>query len=582
MIGSALSRDAQAMTSAPGVWSFSGINACLDLGTELRAPRRDPGLMESRVVPSPSPRPSPPRRGRNFRRLELARTLVDLGDGREDERAAPLRRNSARSSECRVEVRDPRTTRKAGDELPLRWGEGEGCVRSKPGPTSIERFAVRDPTCSQISKPPSSCLAGLGRVAILVATIFLAGCGPRAIAPPTVPTESLDPAAVEVLRRSREAVIAAPKSAEAWGRLGGAFHAGDFFGEARLCYGRAVELDPGSPRWLHLLGLLQLQDQPDEAIRNLALAAERAGVRPDAPRVRLVQALVERGRYEEADAPIRWLLAVDPGHAAARLESARIHLARHELDRASVALEPCLTNAHTMRSAMLLLAQVRQRQGDGAAAAELSRRGASMPRPFDWPDPFVREVQRLRAGRQELQDQINGLLMQQRLKEAETALSRLLTAFPEDPEGLLLLGRLRTMERKCAESEEALRRHLAVQPNSLNGLVQLALALLCQQRWADATVILRQAIALKPDFAQAHYNLGHALARAGDSAGAIRSYGDALRSSPGDFNAHLALAEELFLIGQRAEALLHLNRASELNPGNPRVKDLRDRFQTER
>jgi tetratricopeptide (TPR) repeat protein len=422
------------------------------------------------------------------------------------------------------------------------------------------------------------CRVAVFSLAILIASGVLVGCGPRTIAPPTVPKESIDPGAVEVLRRSREAVVAAPKSAEAWGSLGQAFHAVEFSREAQECYRHAAELDPASPRWLHLLGLLQLQEQPDQALRNLASAAERAGVRPDASRVRLLQALVERGQYDPAEQSIRWLLAADPMHAAARLESARIHLARQELERAADALQPCLTNLFTARPAVLLLAQVRQRQGASAVAAELSRRGVLMPRPFDWPDPFLREVQKLRVGRQELQDQINGLLLQKKLKEGEAALARFLSSFPDDAEGLLLLGRLRSMERKCGESEEVLRRHLALQPNSLNGLVQLALALLCQQRWVDGTAVLRQAVALKPDFAEAHYNLGFALSRAGDSRGAIRSYQDALRCSPGDFNAHLALAEELLSNGERSEALLHLDRAAMLNPGDPRLPELRRRF----
>ena len=36
-------------------------DACCDLRRELGVPHRNPGLMESRVVPSPSPQPSPPR-----------------------------------------------------------------------------------------------------------------------------------------------------------------------------------------------------------------------------------------------------------------------------------------------------------------------------------------------------------------------------------------------------------------------------------------------------------------------------------------------------------------------------------------
>jgi tetratricopeptide (TPR) repeat protein len=446
--------------------------------------------------------------------------------------------------------------------------------------SSVHRSALS----SMIYRPdihlPLKRVARLCVACLVLAAWLSSGCGgSMRPEPPAISLTSLDSGLADLLQRSRDAVVATPKSADAWGKLGQAFHVAEFSREAQECYRRAIALDASSPRWIHLLSLLQLQEQPDEAIRGLARAAELAGTQPDAPRVRLIQALVERGRYDEAVESIRSLLARNPSHLAARLESARVSLARNEVDRAAAALEPCLTNAYTMRPAMLLLAQVRQRQGDSVAAAELSRRAARMPRPFDWPDPFLREVQNLRIDQQSLTDQVNGLLMQQRLKEAEAALAPLLKSRPNDPEVLLMLGRLRFLERNCPEAEGVFRRLLTIQPESLNGLMQLSLAILCQQRWSDAVAPLRRIISLKPDFTQAHYNLGYALARLGDAPGAIRSYREALRSSPGDMAAHLALAEELFLSGQRDAAFSQLSRAAELNPEDPRIPKLRERLQ---
>jgi len=415
-------------------------------------------------------------------------------------------------------------------------------------------------------------------VGLLGAALALCACS-RQGQPPAVPAVALDSQLATLIATSRQAVVVAPKSSEAWGRLGQAFHAADFFAEARVCYGKASELDARQASWPHLLGLLQLQDQPDASLTNLARAADLAGGQVDAPRVRLAQALVERGRTDEAATHLQSLLAASPAHPAARLEMARVLLARNELERAAESLAPCATNAYTARPAMLLLSQIRQRQGDAQSAASLARRAAAMPRPFDWPDPWLREVQRRRADRQKLQDQANTLLMQQRMKEAEAVLAKLLKVFPDDPEGLLLLGRLRFQERRCSVAEEALRRHLALQPASLHGSFQLGLALLCQQRWDDAAAALRTAIALKPDFAQAHYNLGYALSGAGNAAGAIASYRDALRSRPGDAETHLALAEELHRAGQAADALHHLSRSAKLNPNDPRLAQLRARIE---
>ncbi len=397
--------------------------------------------------------------------------------------------------------------------------------------------------------------------------------------PPQVPLTSIDPSLASLITTSRTEVVRSPKSGAAWGKLGQALHAAEFLGEAQLCYSNAFARDKNNFRWPYLLGLLELQDQPDAALIHLQQANALSHGKSDEPRFQLARALIERGRYEEAAAHLRLLLAANPGHAKARVELARIHLARGALKQATQELQPALTNSYTMRTALLLAAQIAQRNGQAAAAAQLSRRATSLPRGFDWPDPVLRDVQILRVDRASLADQANGLLQQQRTQEAESAVAKLLNAFPNDPEGLVLLGRLRYMQKRCAEAEAAYRKHLSIQPSSLNGLIQLGLSLMCQQQWTNAAGVLERAISLKPDFAQAHNNLAVARSRAGDGAGAIRAYRDALRCTPGDINAHMGLAEELANAGQVQEAKQHVESAAALNPNDSRVQKAREQLQ---
>ncbi len=425
----------------------------------------------------------------------------------------------------------------------------------------------------------------IGRTLVIRASLFLlaslwfpCGCKPPAAPPPEISIQNLDGAMADLVARSRSNVLAAMASGPAWGRLGEVYHTLEFTAEARLCYERAAALAPESASWPHLLGLLRLHDDAEAAIELLKRAAALAGNQPDSPRVRLLQALVERGRTAEAAQVVDNLLAAAPGHPVARLELGRMQLARQDLAAASENFGACVSNRYTQRAALLLLGQVRQRQGDEAAAAELTRQGTAMERSLDWPDPFLAEVQALRVDRHQAADQINRHLIRGRLTDAAAGLSRLLAAAPDDPEGLLLLGRLRYLEKRCAEAEQALRRHLEVQPDSLNGHLQLGLALLCQKRWTDGAASFRRVLQLKPEFAAAHSNLGYALARSGDSPGAIRSYEEALRYSPGDVDAHFALAEELGIAGRRAEALERLERATTLAPADPRVAKLRERL----
>ena len=393
--------------------------------------------------------------------------------------------------------------------------------------------------------------------------------------PPSVNLAASDPAIATLISTARTAVMRSPKSAAAWGKLGQAFHATEFNAEARVCYSNASVLDPKGFRWPYLLGLLEMAEQPDAALEKLARATELAAGQSAAPRYELARALVERGQFEEAAPHLNMLIAQNPQHAAARLELARVYLSRDARREATRELAGPLTNNYTMRAALLLAGQIAQRNGQAELAAQLTQRGTALPRSFDWPDPIQREVQSLRTDRAHLADQANLLLQQQRLPEAETAINKLLQSRPDDPEGLLLLGRLRYVEKKCPEAEAVLRRHLAAQPDSLNGLIQLGLALICQKQWTNAATVLERAVALKPDFVVAHNNLGLARSQAGDTAGSIRAYRDALRCNPGDINIHIHLAEELANDGQVDAARQQIESAAALNPNDPRLRAAR-------
>ncbi|HEY0455301.1 MAG TPA: tetratricopeptide repeat protein [Verrucomicrobiae bacterium] len=423
----------------------------------------------------------------------------------------------------------------------------------------------RTPLLRRLAAPVTLITFGLGLTYLLVAHRF------RDPGPPAVSLVSIDKPLASLISSSRQAVLQRPKSAQAWGKLGQVLQAAEFPREARQCYAHAARLEPLSPRWPYLSGVLELQDQPEAALRSLRSATALAQGQTDAPRFALARALVERGQYAEAAVQLRTLLAGNANHAAAHLEMARIYAAQNQFKEATRELQMPLTNSFTERQALLLASQIAQRNQQRDVAVQLSRRALTMARAFDWPDPFLKEVQNLRVDRGKLADQANTFLQQQKLNEAEAALGQLLQAFPEDSEGLLLLGRLRYMQKNCAEAEAAYRRHLQAQPNSLNGLIQLGLALICQQSWTNAATVLEQALALKPDFAAAHHNLGVAKSHMGDAKGAIEAFRDALRCTPGDLNTMFALAEELANAGKQNEAIEYVKRAEALAPNDIRV-----------
>lgn len=417
----------------------------------------------------------------------------------------------------------------------------------------------------------------LFQIAALALVLWGMGCQQEPT-PPSIPNHQLDPTLAKTVQEARDRVVASPKSAEAWGKLGQAFDAADFSAECERAYQQASRLDPLSPRWKHLLGLRQLRESPELGLALLTEAAQLAGTETDAPRLRLAQALIERGRTSDATNQLGPLLVSNPAHAAARLEMGRASLATGDSKAALQWLGPCATNPYTARPALVLLGQAAARSGDSENAARYSRAAAGMPKPFDWPDPFLREVQSLRQDRSRLTEQANQLLQQRRINEAENTLTNLLARTPNDPEALLLLGRIRIQQRRCDEAESTLKQLLQIQPQSPNGWVQLGMSLYCQSQWLDAANAFEKATQLKPDFAQAHFNLGLARSRSGQRSGAIQSLRNALRCHPGDANTHATLADELARDGQMSEAESHLSKALTLDPNNAKARALKQRI----
>ena len=68
---------------------------------------------------------------------------------------------------------------------------------------------------------------------------------------PPLPPNLEDPEVIEALTAARDAVTKAPKSAEAWGRLGMTLLAQEFDREADECFATATRLDTVEPKWFY-------------------------------------------------------------------------------------------------------------------------------------------------------------------------------------------------------------------------------------------------------------------------------------------------------------------------------------------
>jgi predicted O-linked N-acetylglucosamine transferase (SPINDLY family) len=140
-----------------------------------------------------------------------------------------------------------------------------------------------------------------------------------------------------------------------------------------------------------------------------------------------------------------------------------------------------------------------------------------------------------------------------RLSEAEAAYRQILSASPDHPETLQMLGVLLAQSGRGAEGEPLIRRAIALRPHEANFHSNLGFALVNQGRKEEAAVSFAAAAALRPDSIEAQTNLGNALKELGRLDEANIAYRQALRIQP---NSPMVL-------NNLAVMMLHQNRAQE-------------------
>lgn len=141
----------------------------------------------------------------------------------------------------------------------------------------------------------------------------------------------------------------------------------------------------------------------------------------------------------------------------------------------------------------------------------------------------------------------------EQLQDAEVLLNAVLTASPNDPDALNLLGVVRAKQARSAEAERLFRRALARSPSHVGAHINLAELLLTTNRSADAMQILLRAHKLAPDRPEINLNLATLYADKTNYQKAI----DHLRLVPRD-----AVTDDYFLVMLRS--LTGLKRLDEV------------------
>jgi tetratricopeptide (TPR) repeat protein len=401
------------------------------------------------------------------------------------------------------------------------------------------------------------------------------------VEPPSPDLDGVDPAVAAVIEKERQGVLHAPRSADAWGRLGEVLTTFNYRGEAVFALAQAERLDPRDPRWPYLQGWLLLRDDGEAAIPHLRRAAELCD--DEAPQLRLCEVLLAQGHLDEAERGFKSLLRSDPLNGVVHLGLGRLSVRRQHWQDALPNLQRAAADRRTARAAMIVLAEVYQRMGEEEAATKCRQQLERLPPDQPWHDKFLDNLERFNvAGKRARLMEADRLFKEGRIAEALDRYELVVKDYPDAAEARSALGQALYRIRKYADAERVLKEAVELAPGFAEAHNYLGLARREQGKLDDAIASFRKAAELKPDFALAYSNLGRCLLAQKDRAGAIQAFRAAVRYKPDYTAAYTELAELLHQSGQDVEALEQLRQSLQLDPNDIRAKQLQKSLAGER
>ncbi len=288
--------------------------------------------------------------------------------------------------------------------------------------------------------------------------------------------------------------------------------------QARECFRKVVEREPGHPGALHMLGLISLRRRDvDGALRALRAAA-RSAPKDAEIHTHLAEALRAAGDAEGA---------IEAGEAAAGLEP----------------------GSAPIRNNLGLALQAAGRPEEALAA-------------------FERAVE-IDPGYQKAHYNLGALLDRLgRPDEAEAALLRAIELQPRYPQAWNALGVVLHRLGRPSEAREAFRKSIDTAPRYPKPHYNLGNLLADEGRLREALDAYERALVLRPDYREARVGRASLLIRLERYREAIEPLEQVLRRAPDHLPARLAMAQALFSTFRFAEAAGAYREILRLDPGN--------------
>jgi tetratricopeptide (TPR) repeat protein len=274
------------------------------------------------------------------------------------------------------------------------------------------------------------------------------------------------------------------------------------------------------------------------------------------------------GFPDKARVQFEQILARSPRNSRALLGLARLDFQAGNLTSSRRRLEIPLADPRTRKWALALSAEVYEHQKDTTAANRELAQMIDLPDPPEWPDAFLAEVSKYKAGESVRLQTVYQFQDARNFAQALQAAKELVHDYPQSARAWAALGSVQLSQRNPVAAEQSLRKSLSLEDQSPPAWINLGLCRFQQHDISDAAACFRCAIERKPDSLQAHFNLAQCQVEQGDRTGAIASIRTALLCQPLSAPAHFKLGELLLEEKRFREAVEHLQQAVDLSPQN--------------
>jgi tetratricopeptide (TPR) repeat protein len=386
----------------------------------------------------------------------------------------------------------------------------------------------------------------------------------------------------------KNAVRAAPASAEANYRLGTAFEQTGDFNSAVGYLMQAAKLDPKHVgAQVELARLMATSHNPEVLAEAARRAQEAYAASPQDVAVldTLAQLEWNAAKPQEAEQHLEQALEHFPGHLKSAVMLARIKLASNDLPGAEEVLRKAAGASPAAPEPLVALGDLLNLAGK-TVEAERQFQQALKIRPDYGPALLELASLRVRAGKRDEADalyrKIAALpdpsyrpahaLYLLYLVDANRGIAELESLRRADPANRDVRNRLTeayTARRRYGEAQSLLDAELKKNPKAVELLLQRGLVRTLVADLPGAEKDLRRVLELEPDSAAAHVALARIFEARGETLRQRQELAEALRVQPPMLSARVALTDQLLRSGNAKAALATLNEAPDFQYREP-------------